>query len=76
MKPERIAQVGTSITRSVSRKTSATGYATLATGPSNAGAASSPTAANRKSPVVRLLKSKSQATSPCQPGTLVTSWDK
>ena len=38
-----------------------------------AGAASSPSAATRNSPVVRLLNSMSSATSPCQLGALVTS---
>ena len=40
------------------------------TGPTAAGAASSPIAATRNSPVDRLLNSRSSATSPCQSGRL------
>src|SRR4051794_11422456 len=54
-------------------RSSAIGYATSARGLKWAGAASSPSDATRKSPVLRLLNSTSSTTSPCQLGVFVTS---
>jgi hypothetical protein len=65
----------TSIRRSMSSRTSATGYASFAAGATVPGATNSAMAATRNRPVARILKNTSRATSPCQLGALVTSPD-
>ncbi len=49
------------------------GYAALATGPSNRGRRQLADRRHQESPVARLLKRRSHATSPCQLGNFVTS---
>ena len=72
MEPQRIAQVEHQADQVGGSRSSAIGYATRASAPKIPGATSSPSAATRNSPVVRLLNSMSSATSPCQFGALVT----
>ena len=73
VEPQRVAQVEDQAEQ-VGRQeqAGATGYATRAAAPKTPGAARSPAAATRNSPVVMLLKSMSQATRRCQLGALVT----
>jgi hypothetical protein len=59
-------------TRSPIRKRSAIGYAAAASVLKLAGATSSAVAATRNRPALRLLNRRSNATSPCQFGALVT----